>query len=292
MDHRVFVSSTFVDLKDHREAVRNALRQLGAIDVCMENLGARDERPKPECLRIVSEETDSFVGIYAHRYGFIPPKDKVSITEAEFNSAACSRIPRFIYFLDEETPWNPKLIDSGKPAQLLQKFKKRVSLELICKSFQSRDQLAAFVAADLGRHIAQLQMKRVESSVSSAQPTRQQLKTAKEWNQLRDSIYEGNRRYFLVHTLSPSRESGQLFDIFIMLRKHRSPQMPEVAHAEFFLGKYWGNEVFKVENDGSVIGLSTSAYGEFLCLCRVTFTDGAQIVLERYIDFGGYAPTP
>ena len=68
MNKRVFVSSTFVDLQIHRKAVLDVIRQLGAIDVSMEHFGARDERPKDECLRLVREESDVFVGIYAHRY--------------------------------------------------------------------------------------------------------------------------------------------------------------------------------------------------------------------------------
>jgi hypothetical protein len=72
MTHRVFLSSTFTDLAGHRRAVQNGIRQLGAIDVSMEHFGARDERPADECVRLVQQESDLFVGIYAHRYGYGP----------------------------------------------------------------------------------------------------------------------------------------------------------------------------------------------------------------------------
>ncbi len=36
MPKRVFVSSTFFDLRDHREAVRKVIKRLGADDVAME----------------------------------------------------------------------------------------------------------------------------------------------------------------------------------------------------------------------------------------------------------------
>src|SRR5262245_59289121 len=110
MQHRVFVSSTFLDLKDHRETVQNAIRQLGAVDVSMEHVGARDVRPFAECVRIIREESDSFVGIYAHRYGHVPERSRKSITEAEFDAAYHAKLPRFTYVVDEETPWNPKQI--------------------------------------------------------------------------------------------------------------------------------------------------------------------------------------
>ena len=59
MTYRIFVSSTYEDLKEYREAVTKGIRELGAIDVAMEHLGARDERPKEESLRLVREESDS-----------------------------------------------------------------------------------------------------------------------------------------------------------------------------------------------------------------------------------------
>ena len=87
----VFVSSTFVDLKDHRSAVRDSLRQAGFIDLAMEHLGTRDERPLDECLRIV-RDADYFVGIYAHRYGFVPQQLGVSITHAEYDAATSANL--------------------------------------------------------------------------------------------------------------------------------------------------------------------------------------------------------
>lgn len=54
--------------------------------------------------------------------------------------------------------------------------------------------------------------------------------------------------------------------------------------AEFFLGPYRENKVFPAVAQDGLIGISTSAYGPFLCICRVTFTDGTHIYLDRYID--------
>ena len=68
----VFVSSTYTDLVDHRDAVQKAIKQLGSSTYRWRASGACDERPKKECLRIIANECDSFVGIYAHRYGFCP----------------------------------------------------------------------------------------------------------------------------------------------------------------------------------------------------------------------------
>ena len=38
-------------------------------------------------------------------------------------------------------------------------------------------------------------------------------------------------------------------------------------------------------HEGDVIEVRVSAYGSFLCTCLVTFEDGEQVSLYRYIDF-------
>jgi tetratricopeptide (TPR) repeat protein len=154
MNKRVFVSSTFMDLKAFREAVRNAIRQLGAIDISMEHFGARDERPKAECLRLIREDSEVFVGIYAHRYGHVPEGDEISITEAEYDAATVSGMPRFIYLVDEATPWVLAHVDKGRAKTSLLKLKKKLKASRVFDTFTSADDLATKVAADLGRHFS------------------------------------------------------------------------------------------------------------------------------------------
>lgn len=289
--HSVFVSSTFIDLVEHRESVQKALRQLGAIDVSMENLGARDERPKSECLRIISEEVDTFVGIYAHRYGFIPKGDRKSITEAEYDAASQANLPRYIYLVNEDAPWMPKFIDGGTSAIRLSKFKQRVSASHICKRFSTKDELATYVAADIGRHMLRAALPRV--STTPARVSRKTPATGewspKEWNEHRYGKYKASRDLFLVHSLAPSTDPNQLFDIFVYLQRHKSTDLSDVKQAEFFLGPYWKDQVFRVPNKGKALGITVSAYGEFLCVCKVTFTDGDSTFLERYVNFSEYA---
>lgn len=111
MQHRVFLSSTFTDLAEHRKAVQVALDQLGVVDVSMEHFGARDERPANECVRLVQQESELFVGIYAHRYGYVPEGNEISISEMEYKAASEAALPRFIYLVDENYPWLPAYID-------------------------------------------------------------------------------------------------------------------------------------------------------------------------------------
>lgn len=170
MDERVFVSSTFVDLEKFRQAVQKAIRQLGAIDVSMEHFGARDEWPKEECLRLITKESDFFVGIYAHRYGHVPAGEEISITEAEYNAAVEAQLPRLIYLVNEGTPWVPAHIDKGPAEVKLRQFKERLKAERICKDFSTAEELAAHVAADLGRYLSKKEVEATEAGRRSSLP--------------------------------------------------------------------------------------------------------------------------
>jgi hypothetical protein len=106
-----------------------------------------------------------------------------------------------------------------------------------------------------------------------------------DWAQERDAIYKRTHGIFLAHVIEPSRDPEQRYDIFIYLVGHKGRTLGDVESAEFFLGSYWGNEVFRETRKDGLIGMSTTAYGPFLCTCRVTLKDGTRIDLNRYIDF-------
>lgn len=106
-----------------------------------------------------------------------------------------------------------------------------------------------------------------------------------DWAVERNNIYKQSHGIFLAHVIEPSSKSGEVYDIFIYLVGHKSRTLEDVESAEFFLGSYWGNEVFRETRKDGLIGMSTSAYGPFLCTCRVTLKDGTHIKIHRYIDF-------
>ncbi len=290
MNHRVFLSSTFTDLAEYRKTVQGAIRQLGAVDVSMEHFGARDERPVDECVRLVRQESDLFVGIYAHKYGYVPDGADVSISEMEYKAASEASLPRFIYIVDESQPWLPAHIDGGQSRERLQLFKAALLKRHICQTFGGQDQLATKVVADVGRHIAMQSATKVGPGIPVQNIGIESLRgpvaeTPDEWNVRRNVIYADHRNLFLTHIIRPSSKPGQTFDVFIYLIRHKSDDLSDIQVAEFFLGPYWENKVFPAVESNGFIGISTSAYGTFLCICRVTFQDGAHLYLERYIDF-------
>lgn len=104
------------------------------------------------------------------------------------------------------------------------------------------------------------------------------------WEEIRDSRRAASRGIHLAHVLRPSSLPKQKYDVFIFLSRPKNPDLAEVRHAEFYFGKYWGHRVFTVQHRDK-IGVATAAYGPFLAVCRITFTDGSEAWVDRFVDF-------
>lgn len=149
---KTFLSSTFIDLIDHRQSAAEAMKRLGQHVGRMEVFGARPEEPMAASLNEI-DACDVFVGVYAHRYGYIPDGTTVSITEAEFDYAIRHSKPAFCFFIDQDHPWPPKMIEDGEAKKKLTIFKNKVGSGLVRDTFTTREDLAYKVAAALGRYL-------------------------------------------------------------------------------------------------------------------------------------------
>lgn len=147
---KVFVSSTFVDLRLHRKAVEEVLNRVQAQFQGMEYFGARPFEPKRACFSEL-RESSVFVGIYAHRYGHIPKGEATSITEQEFDFAQRLNLPCYCYVVDPDHPWPPAHMEDTTKEQR-QIFLAKVS-DLVRERFTTPDDLAKKVAADLYRQL-------------------------------------------------------------------------------------------------------------------------------------------
>lgn len=104
------------------------------------------------------------------------------------------------------------------------------------------------------------------------------------------------RKVTVVHKLLKSNVEGQLYDILIYLIPHKEGTLACVKKVEYYFGKYWNYRVFTEKNRSTGFMIRTSAYGSFLCIARIHFTDAPDEsnphTIFRYIDFemGAYAP--
>ncbi len=151
---RVFISSTYEDLKAHRAAVDGVLRRMGLEGVLMEHFGSRGDGPGPVCEQEILR-CDALVGIYAWRYGWQPVGDGPSMTEREFDFARRQGKTCLCYIVDEEHPWPRALMETGSAAERLAELKCKVS-HLVRSTFTTPDNLAKQVASDVGRELRRL----------------------------------------------------------------------------------------------------------------------------------------
>ena len=157
---RIYVSSTYDDLRTYREKVYRVLRQLGHDVVAMEDYVAADQRPLGKCLADVAA-CDLYVGIFAHRYGYVPEQenpDGRSITELEYRHAEARGIPRLVFLVDEETAWPPKQMDAitgdGERGARVGALRDELSRDRVTSFFANADDLAQRVSVAVSRQLA------------------------------------------------------------------------------------------------------------------------------------------
>ncbi len=150
----IYLSSTYEDLKEYREVVYKALRKSAYDVIAMEDYVAADQRPVDKCLADV-RSVDIYVGIFAFRYGYIPPEthgnpDKLSVTELEFRQAEKLDKPCLTFVVNESTPWRADFMDSQKAEDKgarVNAFRQSLLTEKMASSFSSPHELAALVLA-------------------------------------------------------------------------------------------------------------------------------------------------
>jgi hypothetical protein len=170
----IYLSSTFEDLKEYRLVTFTALRKSGYEVINMEDYAASNKRPLDECLRDIEKRTSIYVGIFAFRYGYIPPVEHLknceytkqhdewqglSITELEFRYAKKIGKPCLVFLLKEGSPWNPSFIDAyverekGNPGQRMDRLRRDLLQEQVANVFSSPQELAIQVQAALSKQL-------------------------------------------------------------------------------------------------------------------------------------------
>jgi len=117
---RVFLSSTFSDLRAERLEVIEVFRRLrftAGLDidlVTMEDFGFSPATPLDRSLALL-RESDAYLGLLGHRYGSVPPGGRMSYTEREYRLA--HKLAKPVFLLEKSGPINSVDIESD-PAKL------------------------------------------------------------------------------------------------------------------------------------------------------------------------------
>ena len=148
------ISSTALDLPDHRAAVREACLGAGIFPIAMEHLPARDASGVAVSLEMV-DKADIYIGIYAFRYGWKPHGSTISITEKEYDYAVARQKggmlkELLIFTAHADHSFTAKAIEADKTAQRkLAAFKARAGSGRVRKEFKSVGELRHLVSEAL-----------------------------------------------------------------------------------------------------------------------------------------------
>jgi len=166
----VFISSTSRDLALYRDRVKDIILRMEMFPIAMEEFSPTQHHALQLCYDKV-QKCDIFVGIYAHRYGYIPPSEmsyatilgdkrqsdgETGITHLEYLWALERGIPMLLFVIsDKDAHGQPVVIDrtydDEQGLERLQQFKTHIMSKHVVGSFYSPDHLASLVATGLSK---------------------------------------------------------------------------------------------------------------------------------------------
>ncbi len=148
----VFVSSTYVDLSDHRKRVRSVIDRLQLRFVGMEEFTATEHAPV-SLIRQKVVESQIYCGILGMRYGSVDPGTGLSMTELEYRQAIASGKRICMFVMSDGAPITPSMVERDPDAyRSLIDFKQRVLQSHVCALFTDPQDLATRVEAALRPH--------------------------------------------------------------------------------------------------------------------------------------------
>jgi hypothetical protein len=152
----VFISSTVEDLKEYREAVRDAILRMGAVPTLLETFSASGQ-PVHEVVQEQLAKSDAAVLLVGFRYGAVDPQRGKSWVEAEYEAIRRQNKPCLVFMAAPDTPWPPKYIDSDQTR--IREFRERLSADRVVRYFQTPDDLRVAAVEALSHWLAALERK-------------------------------------------------------------------------------------------------------------------------------------
>ena len=152
--YQIFISSTYEDLREERDKVRDAILSMYHFPVGMELFGAASTE-QWEIIKETIDTSDYYILIVGQRYGTVIPDgpDKgISYTEKEFKYAKEKGIPILAFLIDDSVPVKAAYVEK-KHIKEFDKFKADVKKGRTVTWWNNADELAQKVTAALHKEI-------------------------------------------------------------------------------------------------------------------------------------------
>lgn len=145
--YQIFISSTYEDLKEERQAVIETVLRMHHFPVGMEAFGARSKE-QWDIIKETIDTSDYYVLIIKHRYGTIEPTSGKSYTELEFDYAVSKKIPVLAFIIKDDVPILPDDIEKNHLKEF-EDFKEKVKNKRIIEFWSNKDDLSSKLASSL-----------------------------------------------------------------------------------------------------------------------------------------------
>ena len=150
--YQVFLSSTYRDLHEERQAATWAILTAGHIPAGMENFTAKDDRGWKTITRTI-DQSDYYVLLLAGLYGSVDPSTGLSWTEREYDYARERSLPVLAFVRERSaTPGDRVESDPVKMGKLAA-FLEKVRGSHLCKDWSDKDDLPGKVTEALRHQI-------------------------------------------------------------------------------------------------------------------------------------------
>ena len=236
------ISSTALDLPEHRAAVKEACIAARVFPIGMEHLPARDAGGVTVSMEMV-DQADIYLGIYAWRYGWVPDGKDLSVTELEFDRAigrkAAGELREILIFTAHKNhPCTVEDVEADKDAQQkLTAFKTKAATGRVRKEFRSVEELRRLVSEALFEFLRREQEKPLQTylkALSENFSTYENLGLPTPANaEGEEDVRIAIRDLFVEPACTPGRVSPEEFDAALLAGKNPAePLLPVLAGEE------------------------------------------------------------
>lgn len=247
MPLKVFISSTGKDLHEYRQAAIEVCNRLKIVPVAMEffeamGLGATNGSKSK------LEDVDLYIGIFAHRYGYIEKGFDKSVTEIEFDYAADLGLERLCFVINQTHPWPLDYVEIENYSRI-QSLKERVRLELIAPLFTTVDDFKLKLTYALGEAIKryeirthynqdpeQIQHIRIDGNLALIEQEKRMILSGfpnVRRITIKERIVEGNSGSQVFEVTAQFRDSEMSHPCFLKIH-HSQGETPRIRHEEAF----------------------------------------------------------
>lgn len=275
---KVFLSSTYKDLQQHRRVLIDTLSKLGTniVLVAMEYFGSNPLDPIQLSVQKVSE-SDVYIGVFGWRYGAVDRYSKMSITEIEYRTALAKGLPVLLYLSSENFPVIPTMVDTGRGATKIRNLRKEILERHTVQFFSTPEDLARLVTADLHCLLQNSSIMRQSPMDKIDKPVGPEINPT--------------HPFMLCHLAKPSRIEHH-YDVQLFIDLYEKDEamyqhvMQSVDIVIYQLHESFRLPVVPMQNWRENFRLELRAWGEFWARATLFLKDGSSspISMLRYIN--------